>query len=59
MKVVLSTVYNLNNEQVALIQQVAKDCQMSLTEAVSALYDDGQLELEDCDLNYDKILYVG
>lgn len=59
MELVLSAVYNLSSEQMALIEQVAKDCQMTCTDAAEALYLDGQLELGDCDLHYDKVLYVG
>lgn len=59
MELILSTVYNLNSEQITLIEQVAKECRMSCLESAEALYMDGQLELKDCDLNYNKVLYVG
>ena len=58
MKVVLSRVFELNEEQEKLVKETAKECALNNTNAVEELYFDGQLILEDFYEEYDKILYV-
>ena len=59
MKVVLSRVFNLTEEQAKEIIAVSDECGLSLVESAEAMYMDGQLDLENFDEDNDKIIWVG
>ena len=59
MKVVLSRVFDLTEEQAKEIKTVANECGFSLAKSAEAMFMDGQLVLEDFDENNDKIIWVG
>ena len=59
MKVVLSRVFNLTEEQAKEIKAVSDDCGLSLCESAKAMFMDGQLALEDFDEDNDRIVWVG
>ena len=59
MKVVLSRVFDLTEEQAKEIEAVSDECGLSLAESAEAMYVDGQLDLENFDEDNDKIIWVG
>jgi hypothetical protein len=59
MKVVLSRVFDLTEEQVKAVQAVSNECELSLAESVEAMFMDGQLDLENFNEDNDKIIWVG
>ena len=59
MKVVLSRVFDLTEEQAKEIKAVSDECGLSLVESAEAMYMDGQLNFENFDENNDKIIWVG
>ena len=59
MKVVLSRVFDLTEEQAKEIKAVANECGFSLAKSAEAMFMDGQLDLENFDENNDKIIWVG
>jgi hypothetical protein len=59
MKVVLSRVFDLTEEQAKEIKAVSDECELSLVGSAEAMYMDGQLDLENFDENNDKIIWVG
>lgn len=59
MKVVLSRVFDLTEEQAKEIKAVSDECGLSLAESTEAMLMDGQLDLKNFDEDNDKIIWVG
>lgn len=59
MKVVLSRVFQLTEEQEKEVKAVSDKCGLSLADSAEAMFMDGQLVLEDFNEDNDKIVWVG
>lgn len=59
MKVVLSRVFDLTEEQAREIKAVSDNCGLSLFESAEAMFMDGQLVLKDFNENNDRIIWIG
>lgn len=59
MKVILSRVFDLTEEQAKEVKAVSDECGLSLAESAEAMFMDGQLNLENFDEDNDRIIWVG